>query len=251
MQADEAEATYRTCIADATTQQLDLEHTKVNVLRQLQDLIKQSDQTLRSVRPRNVQRQQRHTMFSAPPPMPTNRPISTPSTRRPSPTTSSCTCRLWCCQSTTRRCARAASCTTRASSTPPTCETCSCPSSRTLYTPSRATRPPARHSKKTNPRPCRPYCLAQRKAVGKCAETKVRLGLPEGDEMHSGSRQCRQEVSFALDQSKNHNNTLFLARQDINPPSLSCATKWMERAVEHFHFSSLNTFRKPFALSPQ
>ncbi|XP_075895734.1 rho GTPase-activating protein 45 isoform X2 [Nelusetta ayraudi] len=46
--ADEAEATYRTCIADATTQQLDLEHTKVTVLRQLQDLIKQSDQTLRS-----------------------------------------------------------------------------------------------------------------------------------------------------------------------------------------------------------
>lgn len=50
MQADEAEATYRTCIADATTQQLELEHTKVTVLRQLQDVIKQSDQTLRSVR---------------------------------------------------------------------------------------------------------------------------------------------------------------------------------------------------------
>nr|XP_020467903.1 minor histocompatibility protein HA-1 isoform X2 [Monopterus albus] len=46
--ADEAEATYRTCIADATTQQLELEHTKVTALRQLQDLIKQSDQTLRS-----------------------------------------------------------------------------------------------------------------------------------------------------------------------------------------------------------
>ncbi|KAM9384185.1 rho GTPase-activating protein 45 isoform 2-T2 [Pholidichthys leucotaenia] len=46
--ADEAEATYRTCIADATTQQHELEHTKVTVLRQLQDLIKQSDQTLRS-----------------------------------------------------------------------------------------------------------------------------------------------------------------------------------------------------------
>lgn len=50
VQADEAEATYRTCIADATTQQLELEHTKVTVLRQLQDVIKQSDQTLRSVR---------------------------------------------------------------------------------------------------------------------------------------------------------------------------------------------------------
>ncbi|GAA6222332.1 minor histocompatibility protein HA-1 isoform X2 [Lates japonicus] len=46
--ADEAEATYRTCIADATTQQLELEHTKVTVLRQLQDIIKNSDQTLRS-----------------------------------------------------------------------------------------------------------------------------------------------------------------------------------------------------------
>uniref|UniRef100_A0A3B5LN63 Rho GTPase activating protein 45b n=1 Tax=Xiphophorus couchianus TaxID=32473 RepID=A0A3B5LN63_9TELE len=46
--AVEAEATYRTCIADATTQQLELEHTKVTVLRQLQDVIKQSDQTLRS-----------------------------------------------------------------------------------------------------------------------------------------------------------------------------------------------------------
>lgn len=50
VQADEAEATYRTCIADATTQQLELEHTKVTVLRQLQDVIKNSDQTLRSVR---------------------------------------------------------------------------------------------------------------------------------------------------------------------------------------------------------
>ncbi|XP_070764390.1 rho GTPase-activating protein 45 isoform X1 [Enoplosus armatus] len=46
--ADEAEATYRTCIADAITQQQELEHTKVTVLRQLQDVIKQSDQTLRS-----------------------------------------------------------------------------------------------------------------------------------------------------------------------------------------------------------
>ncbi|XP_034737567.1 rho GTPase-activating protein 45 isoform X2 [Etheostoma cragini] len=46
--SDEAEATYRTCIADATTQQQELEHTKVTVLRQLQDVIKQSDQTIRS-----------------------------------------------------------------------------------------------------------------------------------------------------------------------------------------------------------
>ncbi|KAM8875803.1 rho GTPase-activating protein 45 isoform 2-T2 [Spinachia spinachia] len=46
--SDEAEATYRTYIADATTRQQELEHTKVTVLRQLQDVIKQSDQTLRS-----------------------------------------------------------------------------------------------------------------------------------------------------------------------------------------------------------
>uniref|UniRef100_A0A6Q2XD85 Rho GTPase activating protein 45b n=1 Tax=Esox lucius TaxID=8010 RepID=A0A6Q2XD85_ESOLU len=46
--AEEAEATYRTCVADATTQQQELEHVKVNVLRLLQEVIKQSDQTLRS-----------------------------------------------------------------------------------------------------------------------------------------------------------------------------------------------------------
>ncbi|XP_030583625.1 rho GTPase-activating protein 45 isoform X2 [Archocentrus centrarchus] len=46
--ADEAEATYKTCVADAATQQQELEHTKVTVLRQLQDIIKQSDQTIRS-----------------------------------------------------------------------------------------------------------------------------------------------------------------------------------------------------------
>nr|XP_015220810.1 PREDICTED: minor histocompatibility protein HA-1 [Lepisosteus oculatus] len=47
--AEEAEATYRTCIADAKTQNQELEDVKVNVLRQLQEVIKQSDQTLRSV----------------------------------------------------------------------------------------------------------------------------------------------------------------------------------------------------------
>ncbi|KAL7842283.1 hypothetical protein SRHO_G00239720 [Serrasalmus rhombeus] len=46
--AEEAEATYRTCIADATTQQQDLEDVKVNVLKQIQDVIKQSDQILRA-----------------------------------------------------------------------------------------------------------------------------------------------------------------------------------------------------------
>ncbi|XP_023653730.1 rho GTPase-activating protein 45-like isoform X2 [Paramormyrops kingsleyae] len=46
--AEEAEATYRTCIADATTQHQELEDVKVNVLRQVQELIKQSDQILRA-----------------------------------------------------------------------------------------------------------------------------------------------------------------------------------------------------------
>ncbi|KAG5847851.1 hypothetical protein ANANG_G00130590 [Anguilla anguilla] len=46
--AEEAEATYRTCIADASTQSQELEDVKVNVLRQIQEVIKQTDQTLRS-----------------------------------------------------------------------------------------------------------------------------------------------------------------------------------------------------------
>ncbi|XP_067824434.1 rho GTPase-activating protein 45-like isoform X2 [Heptranchias perlo] len=46
--ADEAEATYRTCIADAKTQKQELEDVKVNVLRQIQEIIRQSDQTLKS-----------------------------------------------------------------------------------------------------------------------------------------------------------------------------------------------------------
>ncbi|TSP09096.1 Rho GTPase-activating protein 45 [Bagarius yarrelli] len=46
--AEEAEATYRTCIADATTQQQELEDVKVNVLKQIQDVIRQSDQILRA-----------------------------------------------------------------------------------------------------------------------------------------------------------------------------------------------------------
>lgn len=48
-QAEEAEATYRTCIADATTQQQELEDIKVNMLKQIQDVIRQSDQILRAV----------------------------------------------------------------------------------------------------------------------------------------------------------------------------------------------------------
>ncbi|XP_056615752.1 rho GTPase-activating protein 45 isoform X2 [Triplophysa dalaica] len=46
--AEEAEATYRTCIADASTQHQELEHMKVTVLRQIQEVIKQTDQTIRS-----------------------------------------------------------------------------------------------------------------------------------------------------------------------------------------------------------
>lgn len=46
--AEEAMATYRTCIADAKTQKQELEDVKVNVLRQLQEVIKQTDQILRS-----------------------------------------------------------------------------------------------------------------------------------------------------------------------------------------------------------
>ncbi|XP_063770429.1 LOW QUALITY PROTEIN: rho GTPase-activating protein 45 [Pseudophryne corroboree] len=46
--AEESMATYRTCIADAKTQKQELEDMKVNVLRQLQELIKQTDQIMRS-----------------------------------------------------------------------------------------------------------------------------------------------------------------------------------------------------------
>ncbi|XP_043909751.1 rho GTPase-activating protein 45 isoform X2 [Protopterus annectens] len=46
--ATEAEATYRTCVADAKTQKQELEDVKVNVLRQIQEVIKQTDQTLKS-----------------------------------------------------------------------------------------------------------------------------------------------------------------------------------------------------------
>ncbi|XP_051557442.1 rho GTPase-activating protein 45-like isoform X2 [Myxocyprinus asiaticus] len=46
--AEEAEATNRTCIADAMTQQQELEDMKVNVLKQIQELIRQTDQILRA-----------------------------------------------------------------------------------------------------------------------------------------------------------------------------------------------------------
>eukprot|EP00076_Gallus_gallus_P034497 XP_025000035.1 rho GTPase-activating protein 45 isoform X8 [Gallus gallus] len=45
--AEEAMATYRTCVADANTQKQELEDTKVNSLRQIHELIKQSDQVIK------------------------------------------------------------------------------------------------------------------------------------------------------------------------------------------------------------
>lgn len=42
-------ATYRTCVADANTQKQELEDTKVNSLRQIHELIKQSDQVVKMV----------------------------------------------------------------------------------------------------------------------------------------------------------------------------------------------------------
>ncbi|XP_061456538.1 rho GTPase-activating protein 45 isoform X2 [Rhineura floridana] len=46
--AEEAMATYRTCIADANTQKQELEDTKVTALRQIHEVVKQSDQIIKS-----------------------------------------------------------------------------------------------------------------------------------------------------------------------------------------------------------
>ncbi|XP_076977502.1 rho GTPase-activating protein 45 isoform X2 [Tamandua tetradactyla] len=46
--AEEAMATYRTCVADAKTQKQELEDTKVTALRQIQEVVRQSDQTVKS-----------------------------------------------------------------------------------------------------------------------------------------------------------------------------------------------------------
>uniref|UniRef100_A0A8C9MUA5 Rho GTPase activating protein 45 n=1 Tax=Serinus canaria TaxID=9135 RepID=A0A8C9MUA5_SERCA len=46
--AEEAMATYRTCVADANTQKQELEDTKVNSLRHIHELIKQTDQVIKS-----------------------------------------------------------------------------------------------------------------------------------------------------------------------------------------------------------
>ncbi|NXJ86097.1 HMHA1 protein, partial [Trogon melanurus] len=47
--AEEAMATYRTCVADANTQKQELEDVKVNSLRQIHEVIKQSDQVIKTV----------------------------------------------------------------------------------------------------------------------------------------------------------------------------------------------------------
>lgn len=54
-QAEEAEASYKVYVADACTHHQELEDMKVTVLRQIQELIRQSDQTLRTVSPPNPQ----------------------------------------------------------------------------------------------------------------------------------------------------------------------------------------------------
>uniref|UniRef100_A0A2K6Q2I9 Rho GTPase-activating protein 45 n=1 Tax=Rhinopithecus roxellana TaxID=61622 RepID=A0A2K6Q2I9_RHIRO len=46
--AEEAMATYRTCVADAKTQKQELEDTKVTTLRHIQEVIRQSDQTIKT-----------------------------------------------------------------------------------------------------------------------------------------------------------------------------------------------------------
>ncbi|XP_063003317.1 rho GTPase-activating protein 45 isoform X2 [Elgaria multicarinata webbii] len=46
--AEEAMATYRTCIADANTQKQELEDTKVTALRQIHEVVKQTDQVIKS-----------------------------------------------------------------------------------------------------------------------------------------------------------------------------------------------------------
>ncbi|XP_008937510.1 PREDICTED: minor histocompatibility protein HA-1, partial [Merops nubicus] len=46
--AEEAMATYRTCVADANTQKQEMEDTKVNSLRQIHEVIKQSDQVIKT-----------------------------------------------------------------------------------------------------------------------------------------------------------------------------------------------------------
>lgn len=75
--------------------------------------------------------------------------ISISFNRRPSHTTSSCTCRQLPCPSITRLCVRAVSCMTQASSTPPTCETCSCQTTRWFTTHLKPTHPPAHHHSKS------------------------------------------------------------------------------------------------------
>lgn len=63
-QAEEAMATYRTCIADANTQKQELEDTKVTALRQLHEVVKQSDQVIKSVSLAGPSHQRRSALWS-------------------------------------------------------------------------------------------------------------------------------------------------------------------------------------------
>lgn len=77
-------ATYRTCVADAKTQKQELEDAKVTVLRQIQEVIRQSDQTIKSVRPRALATGGRGALGPVGAAYPPARP---PARRPPSPTT--------------------------------------------------------------------------------------------------------------------------------------------------------------------
>lgn len=168
-------ATYRTCVADANTQKQELEDTKVNSLRQIHELIKQSDQVIKLVswegwgpchsrgglrasscsalcctEPRAGL--QPHSQFStwqlraSPPPVPP--PVSCPDFlpvvfRPPSPSTRSCTCRRRRCPFTSKPCVRAASCTTPGSNMPRMSSSCSEGMSPTRSTTSSLTCPTA------------------------------------------------------------------------------------------------------------
>lgn len=121
VQAEEAEATYRTCIADATTQHQELEDMKVNVLKQIQELIRQTDQILRAVRTPAFRNPQSHWFTGK-----CALVLLVLSVRSvPSHTIRPCTCRRLRCRFISRRCVRAVSCMIRHSSTPLTSKTSS------------------------------------------------------------------------------------------------------------------------------
>lgn len=119
-QAEEAEATYRTCIADATTQHQELEDMKVNVLKQIQELIRQTDQILRAVRESSLNLSLSSSDVSV-----CIHSLDSVCSSVPSHTIRRCTCRRQLCRFISRRCVRAVSCMIQRSSTPLTSKTCS------------------------------------------------------------------------------------------------------------------------------